>query len=631
MTILQKLSKGSFLSVCVSLISLSIFGCTNEREPSLYYKDTEIGDKVVSIEELGLIRRETRRSYGNVYYGHFAPSPQVLGQETVVSDSNLLDGEIVSIDKAGKMVIDYVNRAVDIYRSNIYRITPKYVKKGEYESGEDYRKRVDEYKKQFSDTAQVVIPLLKKQLLEYYQKWDSVIFTTFDSIPGKYWKSNKELITYDPEQEYAFIKTYNPLRIDGRGKCVPITNLIVAAAPLYEHHPYYRSYSYNRIEGISGIAIPMSPEKAKSMDINNARYIMKCTWQLSHVMVNVDNSLVCDPQNEVYGCNRTIIDGLPFPLLQLLSAECTIDNTTVWKCGIGRVGVRWPNGDSDYHGFSLAETIGRPLYRYLHQNNSTIAMDQRLHINWWRDYPIEDKVLSGETQGECDSTGTVTDIDGNVYQTIKIGKQWWMMENLKVTHFRNGDQIPHVSDDGDWSGLTSSAYCNYNNDESKVATYGRLYNWFAVNDNRNIAPEGWHVPGDGEWMKLEMYLGMSKSDAEWAEWRGTDEGGKLKETGTSHWDSPNTGATNESKFSALPGGYRNDDGCFYGMDSHAYFWTSSKSQMYRVNAAYYRYLAYNYSKIYNSWSTKPKGFSVRCVRDAQRSVIERGAIEQVAQ
>lgn len=142
-----------------------------------------------------------------------------------------------------------------------------------------------------------------------------------------------------------------------------------------------------------------------------------------------------------------------------------------------------------------------------------------------------------------DCPPTVTDYDGNVYQTVLIGDQCWMMENLKVTHYRNGDPIPHVTDGVTWGNLTSGAYCNYNNDEGNVATYGRLYNWYAVDDSRNIAPAGWHVPSDAEWQTLVDYLG---GDAV--------AGGKMKEAGTTHWASPNTGATNESGFTALPGG-----------------------------------------------------------------------------
>jgi len=199
------------------------------------------------------------------------------------------------------------------------------------------------------------------------------------------------------------------------------------------------------------------------------------------------------------------------------------------------------------------------------------------------------------------ASNTVTDIDGNVYQIVTIGTQVWMAENLEVTHYRNGDAIPNITDNTEWEGLTTGAYCNYNNDEGYVSTYGRLYNWYAVGDGRNIAPDGWHVPTHAEWQTLVDYLGGYAVA-----------GGKLKETGTTHWLSPNTGATNESGFSGLPGGYRYFDGNYYGMNFIAYFWSSTE---YSGNYAWSRFLGSNVSEVYYYERDKPHGFSVRCVKD----------------
>ncbi len=207
------------------------------------------------------------------------------------------------------------------------------------------------------------------------------------------------------------------------------------------------------------------------------------------------------------------------------------------------------------------------------------------------------------------STGNVTDIDGNVYQTIIIGNQWWMTENLKVTRYRNGDAIPNITDDSAWSGLTTGAYCNYNNDTNIVATYGRLYNWYAVDDSRNIAPEGWHVPTDDEWKELEMYLGMSQSQANITSWRGTNEGDKLKTT--SGWQSSGHG-TNSSGFSALPGGAR---GASIGTFSHTYGWANFWSSTGSGSNAWTRSLAYHYSRVGRHENNKRSGYSVRCIRD----------------
>jgi uncharacterized protein (TIGR02145 family) len=214
---------------------------------------------------------------------------------------------------------------------------------------------------------------------------------------------------------------------------------------------------------------------------------------------------------------------------------------------------------------------------------------------------------------EEEVSGTVTDIDGNVYQTIKIGDQWWMAENLKVTHYRNGDPIPNVTDPGEWTALSTGAYCEYDNDIDNAAVYGRLYNWYAVDDSRDIAPDGWHVPSDAEWMQLEMYLGLSQAQAEATGWRGTDEGGKLKETGTDHWYSPNTGATNESGFTALPGGYRSGAGNSEYLNWYAVFWSSTDGS--GPVDPWGRYLTYDRAQVARSDFPKVFGYSVRCVRD----------------
>jgi len=192
---------------------------------------------------------------------------------------------------------------------------------------------------------------------------------------------------------------------------------------------------------------------------------------------------------------------------------------------------------------------------------------------------------------------TVTDIDGNIYQTITIGNQIWMAENLKVTHYRNGDAIPNVTNDTDWGATFLGALCNYNNLEGSKQLYGHLYNWYAVNDSRNIAPAGWHVPSDAEWQILEDYLGGSDVA-----------GGKMKETGTAHWNSPNTGATNESGFSALPGGYRTYAGSYTQRGESANFWSSTNNGSSRT-------LFSNVVDVHYYIRDNRSGLSVRCVSD----------------
>jgi uncharacterized protein (TIGR02145 family) len=209
-------------------------------------------------------------------------------------------------------------------------------------------------------------------------------------------------------------------------------------------------------------------------------------------------------------------------------------------------------------------------------------------------------ILTGNANSLLAQTGTVTDIDGNVYHTVTIGTQTWMVENLKTTKYRNGEAIPNVTDTVAWINLkTKGAWCNYDNNPSNAATYGRLYNWYAINDRRNIAPTGWHVPTDAEWTTLTTYLGGL-----------TVAGGKLKEAGTTHWASPNTGATNESGFTALPGGIGGS--YFDGFSAIGTWWSSTEEYYY---SAYTRYMYYNYKYVRSSSYFKHQGLSVRCVRD----------------
>ncbi len=234
-----------------------------------------------------------------------------------------------------------------------------------------------------------------------------------------------------------------------------------------------------------------------------------------------------------------------------------------------------------------------------------IAQGTEKHIVWdfYTDNPNQSgsqyKVRVTATEP---TTGTMTGNDGTTYATVKIGDQWWMAENLKETKYRNGDDIPKVEDNSTWAGLSTGARCAYNNSESTANTYGYLYNWYAVDDDRNIAPSGWRVPTDAEWTTLTTYLG-GESVA----------GGKLKETGTTHWNSPNTGATDESGFSALPGGYRYfSSGVFYHLGYLAQFWSATESS---TDHAWNRYLDYHNSDVRRYNDTKRYGFSVRLVRD----------------
>ncbi len=207
----------------------------------------------------------------------------------------------------------------------------------------------------------------------------------------------------------------------------------------------------------------------------------------------------------------------------------------------------------------------------------------------------------------------VTDIDGNVYPVVLIGEQEWLGENLRVTRYRNGDHIPGIISGNEWYQAEHGAYSKYDGaDLGSTAIYGKLYNWYAVTDKRGLCPSGWHVPADSEWKQLEIYLGLTPGEADEYGARGTDEGGKLKKQGTEYWNSPNEGATNETGFSALPGGYV---GGFYFIGLFGSWWTAT--EIHELNA-WSRLLDHYTAKIYRLSNDKREGFSVRCVRDTSK-------------
>jgi len=210
----------------------------------------------------------------------------------------------------------------------------------------------------------------------------------------------------------------------------------------------------------------------------------------------------------------------------------------------------------------------------------------------------------------------VIDIDGNAYKAVHIGGQVWMAENLKVQHYRNGDPIVLVVTNNPWSDwdTTERACCYYDNDYDNIATWGMLYNWGAATHPSGLAPDGWRVPTNEDFEELEIALGMDPQEAATLEWRGTDEGGKLKETGTAHWNSPNTGATDYYKFRALAAGKRvTSNSPYREMYQTAYFWSSSSAPS--DDSGMCVLLAYTSQQICRDERFKEDGFSVRCLKN----------------
>ncbi len=189
------------------------------------------------------------------------------------------------------------------------------------------------------------------------------------------------------------------------------------------------------------------------------------------------------------------------------------------------------------------------------------------------------------------------DIDGNIYHTITIGTQVWMVENLKATHFRNGDAMPNITDNTTWETANIAAYCDYNNDAANGAVYGHLYNYIAAHDIRNICPKGWRLPNSTDWQTLSAYLGGDNVT-----------GGKMKEAGTTHWTAPNTNASNSSGFTGLPAGNRGYGG-FASIGMACYFWSAAPE-------SFSRSLLNNTEAIAGVGNTNdgPLGFTIRCIQ-----------------
>ncbi len=213
----------------------------------------------------------------------------------------------------------------------------------------------------------------------------------------------------------------------------------------------------------------------------------------------------------------------------------------------------------------------------------------------------------------------LTDADGNTYPTIILNNgQEWMASNLRTATYANGDPIPNVTDGIQWDGLTTGAWAHYDNNGSYENPYGKLYNWYAVADPRNVCPTNWHVPTDAEWNALVGYLDPAYDPNANNGSQSATAGGKMKSTGTQYWQAPNGGATNESGFSGLPGGGRFylGGGTFGILGINGNWWSASESVAESgVESAWYRSLGSGSADVGRNDYFKRAGFSVRCLRD----------------
>jgi len=281
-------------------------------------------------------------------------------------------------------------------------------------------------------------------------------------------------------------------------------------------------------------------------------------------------------------------------------ARCSSNVTSEGSSAVTSRGVCWSTAHSPViSGNHTLDGSGSGIF------TSNISGLNALTLYYVRAYATNTVGTSYGAELSFTTTGpvTVTDIDGNVYHTITLGTQVWMVENLKTTRFNDGTSIPLVTDANQWSSNTGPGYCWFNNDQATYKeSYGALYNFFASASGK-LAPAGWHVPSDSEWTVLTDYLGgLSVA------------GGKMKEAGTSHWMSPNTGADNSSGFTALPGGYRSGaSGTFFNLQIDGYYWSTTPAL---TGYAYQRYFYYESAAVVRRDNgVLDDGFLIRCVKD----------------
>lgn len=276
------------------------------------------------------------------------------------------------------------------------------------------------------------------------------------------------------------------------------------------------------------------------------------------------------------------------------------------------------NCNSSGNGYSIAEVNGATSYNWTVPIDATIISGQGT-TSIIVTFGIYYGNVSVRAQNSCGNSEyknleitvnpiVIADADGNIYNTITIGNQVWLNENLKTTKYNDGSNIPLVSNNQYWEELYTPGFCWYNNDEVNKDTYGALYNWYTVNTGK-ICPLGWHVPSNDEWKTLEIFLGMSQIQADSVGWRGTDQGTQLKNN--SGWYSGGNG-TNTSGFTALPSGYRVYNGAFDCMGTHGFWWMTSD---YNPVSSWARSIAYDSQKVRSLDVGIRYGQSVRCIKD----------------
>jgi uncharacterized protein (TIGR02145 family) len=339
-------------------------------------------------------------------------------------------------------------------------------------------------------------------------------------------------------------------------------------------------------------------------------------------------------EDTVYG-NEVAFNTLAAVLATVYTYQVTgITQTTATGTG----GISFPGGVPVTQSGLCWNTTGNPTISDQHtiSNNIYFFTDTITGLNTGSEYYVRAYAVNSvgtsygntiqlSTPFQCGSSA-ITDHDGNSYGTVKIGTQCWMKENLKTTHYNDGIPVPFSSNPATLNGFlindsTNRFWCAYANDINNKSVYGLLYTWAAVMKGSSssnttpsgvtgICPAGWHVPSDNEWKQLEMYLGMTQQQADSLDMRGNNEGAKIKETGNAHWYGTNAESTNETGFTALPGGSCFDNS-FSGLKNNGNWWSSTASPN-----VFTRYMTNDYYKIGRTHTQFNFMYSVRCLRDS---------------
>ena len=323
---------------------------------------------------------------------------------------------------------------------------------------------------------------------------------------------------------------------------------------------------------------------------------------------NVGNSLTYSNEFKITSIGIPVVTTLPITSINYTSAVSGGNISDNGGANVSTRGIVWDTNPNPTISLSTKTENGNGNGTF-NSNMSSLTPGNTYYVRAYatnsRGVGYGDNISFTTTVLYSNGNGLM-DICGNNYPSVIIGQQEWMKKNLDVCKYRNGDSIPQVQDETQWANLTTGAWCYYQNSTANGTVYGKLYNYYAVIDPRGLAPQGWHIPSNSEWNILFTYLG-GESIA----------GGKLKETGNSHWANPNLGATNESNFTALPGGVRDYDYSgnppynfsFIGMSNYSFWWSIHPQGFYCPAVDKSAAAGFSDHIISNS------GLSIRCIKN----------------